>query len=72
MLVKNVIIIVQRTMFANQKNVQLVVVIRMLIGLTDIFASHTRQARQGQKVRKKNDRERGIRKVDRYRNREKC
>ena len=30
---------------------KLVDVIRMLIGLTGIFASHTRQARQGQKVR---------------------
>ena len=30
-------------MFANQRNAQLVVVIRMLIGLTDIFVKHTRQ-----------------------------
>jgi len=30
-------------MFVNRKSVQLVVVIHMLIGLTDIFAKHTRQ-----------------------------
>lgn len=50
MLVKNVITIVQRIMFVNRKNAQLVAVIRMLIGLTDIFASHTRQ-----KVRIRNE-----------------
>ena len=55
MLVKTVITIVQRTMFVNRKSVQLVVVIRVLIGLTDIFARHTRQ-----KARKKNDKENKI------------
>jgi hypothetical protein len=37
-------------MFVNQKKLQLVGVIRMLIGLTGIFANHT-----SQKVRAKND-----------------
>ena len=50
MLVKTVIIIIQKIMFVSRKSVQLVDVIRMLIGLTDIFASHTRQ-----KERKLND-----------------
>lgn len=43
MLVKNVITIMKRIMSVNQRSVQLVDVIRMLIGLIDIFANHTRQ-----------------------------
>lgn len=43
MLVKTVIIIVQRTILVNRKSVKLVDAIRMLIGLTGIFANHTRQ-----------------------------
>ena len=42
MLVKNVIITMKAIILVSQKNVQLVDVIRMLIGLTDIFASPTR------------------------------
>lgn len=37
------ITIVQRIMSVNRKSVQLADVIRMLIGLTGIFANHTRQ-----------------------------
>ena len=51
MFAKTVIIIAQIIMFANRKSVKLVGAIRMLIGLTDIFAKHTRQ-----KVRIRNDR----------------
>ena len=40
---KNAITIIQRTMFVNQKSVQHVDVIHMLIGLTDIFVSHTKE-----------------------------
>ena len=43
MLVKTATIITQRTMFASQKSVKLVDVIRMLIGLTGIFANHIKQ-----------------------------
>lgn len=52
-LVKNVITIVQRTMFVNRKNAQLVDVIRMLIGLTDIFANHTRQKVRNRQMAKR-------------------
>ena len=44
MLVKTVIIITQRTILASQKSVELVDAIRMLIGLIDIFARHTRES----------------------------
>ena len=57
MYVKAVITIVQRTMFVNRKSVQLVVVIRMLIGLIDIFAKHTKQ-----KARKHESKCKGIEK----------
>lgn len=50
MLVKTVIIITQRTIFAIQKSVKLVDVIRMLIGLTGIFANHINIQNGGIKV----------------------
>ena len=40
MLVKNVIIITQKIKSVSRRSVQLVDVIRMLIGLTDIFVNH--------------------------------
>jgi hypothetical protein len=43
MLAKVAITTVQRTMFVYRKSAQPVGVIRTLIGLTDIFAKHTRR-----------------------------
>jgi len=43
MLVRTVITITPKIILVNQKSAQLVAVIRMLIGLTDIFVSLTKQ-----------------------------